>query len=141
MKYFIREILTKAVEEMLEGEGIECRSVPNVLIESPRVRDHGDYATNIAMTLASQYRKPPRPLADAIVDHIEEEMAEVERPYAKEGYDTREWVLLDYINVVVHVFHDASREYYDLERLWADAIVTELSEEDEITSTAPFNDL
>jgi len=66
----------------------------------------------------------------AIIDHIEDEIAEVERPFNKEGYDTREWVLLDYINVVVHVFHEASRDFYDLERLWIDAEITELSEDE-----------
>ncbi len=65
----------------------------------------------------------------AITDHIVDEIAEVERPFNKEGYDTREWILLDYINVVVHVFHEASRDYYDLERLWIDAKVTELVDE------------
>ena len=66
----------------------------------------------------------------AIIDHIEDEIAEVERPFNKEGYDTREWVLLDYINVVVHIFHEASRDFYDLERLWIDAEITELSEDE-----------
>ena len=67
----------------------------------------------------------------AITDHILDELAPVEHPYSKEGYNTREWVLLDYVNVVVHVFHDASREFYDLERLWRDAEITELKDEDD----------
>jgi len=66
----------------------------------------------------------------AITDHIVDEIAEVERPFNREGYDTREWILLDYINVVVHIFHEASRDFYDLERLWIDAEITELSEDE-----------
>jgi len=66
----------------------------------------------------------------AITDHIIDEIAAVERPFNREGYDTREWILLDYINVVVHVFHEASRDFYDLERLWIDADITELSDEE-----------
>ncbi|MCF7809017.1 MAG: ribosome silencing factor [Candidatus Marinimicrobia bacterium] len=65
----------------------------------------------------------------AIVDHIVDEIAAVERPFNREGYDTREWILLDYINVVVHVFHEASRDFYDLERLWGDAEISELSDD------------
>jgi len=65
----------------------------------------------------------------AITDHIVDEIAVVERPFNREGYDTREWILLDYINVVVHIFHEASRDYYDLERLWIDAKITELSDD------------
>ncbi|MBC8192069.1 MAG: ribosome silencing factor [Candidatus Marinimicrobia bacterium] len=66
----------------------------------------------------------------AITDHIVDEIAEVERPFNREGYDSREWILLDYINVVVHVFHEASRDFYDLERLWIDAEITELIEDE-----------
>lgn len=44
-----------------------------------------------------------------------------EKPWKKEGYENCEWVLLDYINVVVHVFQPKSREFYRLEQLWADA--------------------
>lgn len=67
----------------------------------------------------------------AITDHILDEVAEVERPFNREGYDTREWILLDYINVVVHVFHEASRDFYDLERLWIDAEITELTDDED----------
>lgn len=67
----------------------------------------------------------------AITDHIVDEIAEAERPFNREGYDTREWILLDYINVVVHIFHDASRDFYDLERLWIDAEITELEDDSE----------
>ena len=66
----------------------------------------------------------------AITDHIVDEIAVVERPFNREGYDSREWILLDYINVVVHVFHEASRDFYDLERLWIDAEITELIEDE-----------
>jgi ribosome-associated protein len=45
-----------------------------------------------------------------------------------EGYKQAEWVLLDYVDFVVHVFSEASRKYYDLERLWKSAKKLELSE-------------
>ena len=78
----------------------------------------------------------------AIVDHILDEVAMVEHPFNREGYDNREWILLDYINVIVHVFHEASRDFYDLERLWMDAEVTELSDEEASDANTPmFDDL
>ena len=42
-----------------------------------------------------------------------------------EGYQQLNWVLLDYVDVVVHIFKSSEREYYRLERLWADAQITE----------------
>ncbi len=44
-----------------------------------------------------------------------------EKPLGEEGLKAGRWVLLDYGDIVVHVFHEPVREYYDIERLWIDA--------------------
>jgi len=44
-----------------------------------------------------------------------------ERPHSVEGYDHAEWVLVDYGDLIVHVFSGQARSYYDLDRLWRDA--------------------
>lgn len=44
-----------------------------------------------------------------------------ENPWREEGLETRRWVILDYVNVVVHIFKEELREYYALERMWNDA--------------------
>lgn len=44
-----------------------------------------------------------------------------EKPFSVEGKSNKEWVLLDYVSVVAHVFYRKTREFYDLEDLWADA--------------------
>jgi ribosome-associated protein len=58
-----------------------------------------------------------------IVDEIEKAMKDhsAERPTSVEGRDDATWVLLDYGDIVVHVFLDETRAYYELERLWTDA--------------------
>lgn len=58
-----------------------------------------------------------------IVDEVEEQLRDAEgaRPLRIEGADERRWVLMDYGDFWVHVFHDDTRAFYDLERLWADA--------------------
>ena len=57
-------------------------------------------------------------IADAVDDRLE---ALGMRPAHTEGYRQAEWVLLDYVDFVVHVFSEKSRQYYDLERLWKSA--------------------
>ncbi|MBL7069088.1 MAG: ribosome silencing factor [Candidatus Omnitrophica bacterium] len=58
----------------------------------------------------------------AISDNIEDKTRqEGIRPLHIEGYNEGSWVLLDYHDIVVHVFVDEKRDFYDLERLWADA--------------------
>ena len=44
-----------------------------------------------------------------------------DKPWHVEGKDNAEWVLMDYVNVVVHIFQKGTREFYDLESLWGDA--------------------
>src|SRR5690606_39329182 len=58
----------------------------------------------------------------AIADHLVDELkSEGVRPVGLEGMRGGRWVLVDYVDFVVHVFHPAAREFYQLERLWGDA--------------------
>ena len=50
-----------------------------------------------------------------------------DKPWHIEGEANAEWVLMDYVNVVVHVFQKQIREYYDIESLWGDAKITSIS--------------
>ncbi len=71
------------------------------------------------------------PQVKAIADEIVKKLAdEGIKCYHKEGYDTLNWVLLDYLDVVVHVFRSEARKFYNLERLWADAKITEYPDVD-----------
>lgn len=54
------------------------------------------------------------------------------KPWHVEGMEHENWVLLDYVDVVLHVFKTSIRDYYNLEKLWADAPLTEIKDESEI---------
>ena len=62
------------------------------------------------------------PQIKAIADHIIKKLRDEKiRLYHKEGFQSLRWILLDYVDVVVHLFRNETREYYGLERLWGDA--------------------
>ena len=68
-----------------------------------------------------------------IVEEIEKQLgAEGLAVYRREGNRQARWVLLDYLDFVVHVFHTEEREYYELERLWRDADRVDVGEDGEV---------
>ena len=65
---------------------------------------------------------------NAIVNSIQKTVSKTtkDKPWHIEGTDNAEWVLMDYVNVVVHIFQKHIREYYDIESLWGDAKMTQI---------------
>jgi len=66
-----------------------------------------------------------QPQVRAIAEHVEDRVKENcgENPYRHEGYSNLQWVLIDYVNVVVHVMLPENRKFYRLEEMWSDASV------------------
>jgi len=67
-----------------------------------------------------------RTQVEAIADHV---IGEVKKktginPYHAEGFENAEWILIDYFDVIVHIFQEERRKFYNLEQLWADANIT-----------------
>ncbi len=74
----------------------------------------------------------------AIADEVDERLsAQGMEPTHREGYNQAEWILLDYVDFVVHVFSDAARKFYDLERLWKTATRVELADLEKPARKAP----
>jgi len=61
----------------------------------------------------------------AISDYVEDQVKKEcgENPYKQEGYQGLHWVLIDYVNIVVHVMQPDTRKFYKLEEMWSDAVV------------------
>ena len=64
-----------------------------------------------------------QPQIRAIAENVEYKMRELceENPYHHEGYNNLQWVLIDYVNVVVHVMQTDTRKFYQIEEMWSDA--------------------
>ncbi len=67
---------------------------------------------------------------NAIADSVEEESRKKagEKPWHIEGLEFCEWILMDYIDIVVHIFKEDKRDFYGIEQLWGDAVITELED-------------
>ncbi|KAA6441070.1 ribosome silencing factor [Dyadobacter flavalbus] len=67
---------------------------------------------------------------DALANSVEDEVYKISKtePWQKEGKANGEWILIDYVDVVAHIFNKDRRKHYDLEELWGDAEVTYLEE-------------
>lgn len=66
----------------------------------------------------------------SLADELEEKLkAQGAAPARVEGYRSNSWILLDYTSVVVHVFTQEARDFYDLDRLWADGIKVDWQDE------------
>jgi ribosome-associated protein len=71
-----------------------------------------------------------RAVAEAVREQIREQADE--RPWKREGMQHNQWVVLDYVDLVVHVFDRERREYYDLERLWGDAPMEHVADDADV---------
>lgn len=67
----------------------------------------------------------------ALADAVEEDVLNKcsEKSWRKEGGSSRAWIILDYVNIVVHVMSEEKRKYYDIERMWNDAKITHIKDE------------
>ena len=69
------------------------------------------------------------PQTKAISDYINGKMKEAKiKSWHTEGYENLDWVLIDFVNVVVHIFNKEFRQYYEFERLWADGQITKIED-------------
>jgi ribosome-associated protein len=66
----------------------------------------------------------------AIADNVEDKVKEKcdENPYHHEGFQKAQWILIDFVNVVVHVMQPETRKFYSLEEMWNDAVSSEYNE-------------
>lgn len=67
-------------------------------------------------------------IANSVIQATKEQLDE--KPWQKEGLDNRRWVILDYVNVVVHIFKEDLRKHYALERIWSDAEISKIEDSD-----------
>lgn len=100
----------------------EKKALDPVVLDLREIASFTDYFVITSGTNARQVQA----IADEVVEQLKKQGTRAAR---MEGYNTGEWVLVDYGDFVVHVFDGKARQFYDLERLWRDAVRVPLTEE------------
>lgn len=120
-------ILKQIVEAIQDKKGehvimMDLRKIPEAV---------ADYFIICEATSTTQVR--------AIADHVSEKVREScgERPYHVEGHTALQWVIIDFVNVVVHVFLPETRRFYRLEEMWSDAVAEECEDPGAAARPAP----
>jgi len=110
----VKEILPKEKALDICNLALEKKADDVVMLDMQRISSFCDY---FVITSAGSFKK-----TRAIADHIEGSLTRKKiKPYHAEGKGDGHWILLDYGDVVVHVFYEEARDFYGLERLWGDA--------------------
>ncbi|MGM0410810.1 MAG: arginine--tRNA ligase [Bacillota bacterium] len=72
----LKENLKNSLKEVVKKEGIEIEEYPEIEVEMPREKEHGDYASNLAMVLASTFKRSPRDVAELLVENFSSDLVE-----------------------------------------------------------------
>lgn len=109
-------------QSILTAKAISSKKGLNIkLIEIGDISSLADYMV-IATGTSSTHVK-------AIADEVEYQLDEAGISVSHiEGYRSNSWILLDYVDVIVHIFSDEAREFYDIERLWQDGKEIDISD-------------
>ena len=111
------EVLSEAVTEaLLDKKAVEpvildFRTMDSALCDS-FIICHGTSRTQVEA------------LADGVIRDVKKKTGL--NPYHREGFENAEWILIDYGDIIVHIFQESKREFYNLEQLWADAEIVKI---------------
>ncbi len=103
-------------------KGIEDKKGQNITVMDLRSIEHA--VTDFFVICDGTSNTQVSAIADSIEEAVRNDLGD--KPWHKEGKESSEWVLLDYVYVVAHVFQKPIREFYNIEELWGDAEIREI---------------
>lgn len=115
MAKIINEIDSEVLCEVVV-EGMKNNKAEDIVVIDLREVEHA--VTDFFVICSGDSPTQIEGISSSVIRLTRKELKE--KPWHKEGKNNAQWILLDYVNVVVHIFHKELREYYELEDLWAD---------------------
>ncbi len=112
-------ISPQRLANLIGRHALEKKASEIKVLDLRRLSDVTDYF----VTCTAEVELHARAIADHIIESLKKKGI---RPWHEEGYQNSRWILLDYVDVVVHIFLEETREFYGLEKLWGDAKIKEI---------------
>ena len=121
MRKVVKEVGSKELCDAIV-EGMQENKAKDIVVLD--LRDISNAVCDYFVICSGESSTQVDGISSSVTRHTRKELKE--KPWHIEGKTNSEWILLDYINVVVHIFYKDARPFYDLEDLWADAIRTDI---------------
>lgn len=122
----------RALAELVLATALEKKAIDPLILDVADLVGYADYF----VVVSAKNTRQVRAIAEEVRRHMKDEHGLF--PKGVEGMSTSKWVLVDYDDVVLHVFHEGARVFYDLEGLWADAPRLPVPKVQEVEEEAPF---
>lgn len=116
MHKLTKQINSEVLSEVIV-EGMKDNKAKNIVVLD--LRKVGNAVTDFFVICTGDSNTQIEGIATTVVRATRKELKE--KPWHQEGKGSSEWVLIDYVNVVVHIFSQELRDFYEIEELWADA--------------------
>ncbi len=119
-------MVTKTLAKKIAQASLSKKAYDVVIMDLRKLTTMTDYFVVCSVDSDTQARA----VADAVKHELQQHG---EEPFRKEGYSEGRWILLDYVDVVTHIFHKDVRSFYNLEKLWGDAKFEAIEDKSQIT--------
>ena len=107
---------TEILSDEIVAAMLEKKAIAPVIIDFTKIQNT---IADLFIICHGTSRTHVEAIADGIIMDVKKNTGQI--PWHREGFENAEWILIDYSDIVVHIFQESRRDFYNLEQLWADA--------------------
>ena len=112
---------TEILSDEIVAAMLEKKAIAPVIIDFKKIQNT---IADLFIICHGTSRTHVEAIADGIIMDVKKNTGQI--PWHREGFENAEWILIDYSDIIVHIFQESRRNFYNLEQLWADAEITKI---------------
>ena len=112
---------TETLSDEIVAAMLDKKAKDPVIINFTKIQN---YISDFFIICHGTSRTHTEAIADHIIMNVKKKTGQI--PWHREGFENAEWILIDYSDIIVHIFQETPRKFYNLEQLWADAEITRI---------------